>query len=204
MPDMYAAMVATCTEEKCEPEVAQAKADQLFGLVISGLRARGLTVSKMGFRDYYDPGALEALDNDALLEWAREQAGYEPKHMGTISICDAKTASSLYSETRPKETGEFASAHRPEDKGSPSDILDTRGSVVDNRIHSSRLENAKNEANPVRVVNGNNVLIVAVNGLVGDQRRMTRLHAANEYLGLKLKEIAEAMNQLAGIREARK
>jgi len=205
LPDLYDAMVATCTEESTKPEEAQAKADQLFGLVISGLKARGVTVSKMGFRDYHDPAALEALDTDALLEWAKEQSGYTPCNADTISLCDTKTASAAeYSEAYVGDGKDFTSAHLHDKPGSPEDILSSRDSLKDPKNHASRLSNAANKTLPVRVVNGNNSLVIAVRGLVGDQRRMTRLHAAKEYMGLKLKEIADAMNQLAGVREARK
>lgn len=198
LPDLYAACYAAGAGS-CNDQVEHKKnVDGLMGLVITGLRERKMPVYRMGFRDYGDPNALEALSNEELLDWCHTVSGYaDPNITNAFTSAEGKTAAVEYAEAHPTPVSNKQWSVHMDD---PYQLLMDRPSVKDHPVHQSRVDAAKNE---VRVFNTNHPFIVSAHCLVGDRNRLVQLHGAQEYLGLKLKQIEEAMSGLAGVRAAR-
>jgi hypothetical protein len=73
---------------------------------------------------------------------------------------------------------------------------------MDHKVPQMYLDDAQNTPNNApRVINASSEFIVAVRNLVGEQGRLRQVHGAQEYLGLKLKQLEEAMRKLTSIRK---
>jgi hypothetical protein len=192
---MYAAVraaVSGSTVDKNEQEAA----DDIMGLILSGLKSRGMHNYQLGFRDQGDPDALNAMSNDDLIKRCKMLCGYDDMS-SAASMHDVKTAE-MYRETEVKDGPAKPDAMMQKDA---IELLNSRESM--GKVPKIYLDDAVNEVGPqTRVVNGTNEFVVAVKNLVGDQTRLRQVHAAQEYLGLKLKAIEEAMRNLTAVRAA--
>jgi hypothetical protein len=77
--------------------------------------------------------------------------------------------------------------------------MENRPSQADHKLPQTYLDERNTGNTPggtPRVVNGDSSFTIAVKDLVGARDRLLKTHNAQEYLGLKLKEIAEATGQL--------
>lgn len=208
LPSLYDAVLAgvSGSNSGISLEDGISKTDALMHLVVAGLKKRGIENHKMGFRHNGDPQGLSQLTADQLIALCKRHSSYQRPQ--DLTMVDVKTAELLktadtYIEhySSPKRGGKGDSAPlRPEDA---LDILKDRGSQNGQfAVPQAYLDDADNlPGGQPRVYNTNDEFIVAVNDLVGAQDRMRRCHAAQEYIGLKLKKIEDAV---AAMSEARK
>jgi len=185
LPSLYEAIIASMPDT---PDRVQT-ADDILGLIIDKLRKDGVPAHKMGFRHKGRPDLLEKLTTDDLLTLCHRASGY----VGTpdLTMCDVKT--SEYFEAY-AELGNSA-------QGTPIRPVDSENDLVrrgsQNGIYGVPQVYLGDDAkNQVRVINGDHEFVIGITDLVGDQTRMRKCHAAQEYLGLKLKQIEWAMRNL--------
>lgn len=206
LPSLYDAVLAGASGSNSGVDMADAvgKTDALMELVISGLKARGIENHKMGFRHNGDPNGLAELSTDQLIALCKRHSSYQRPQ--DLTMADVKTAELLkqadsYLErySQPGPEGEGAPL-RPDDA---LEMLKRRATQNGQfAVPQAYLDDADNYRNgEPRVYNTNDEFIVSVRDLVGAQDRIRRCHAAQEYIGLKLKKIEDAM---AALSEARK
>lgn len=199
LPSLYDAIYA------CDPaaEDQEKNTDALIRMVIDDLKSRGVSHYKMGFRSHGDPEALEKLSADQLVQICKDLSAYT-KEYGTLSMCDTKTAEYMEQKV-PSIAGYYHSAHLPDSHADGVLALhNDRSSVKDHAVPGVYVRDAENmTGNKLRVLNTDSSFALGVKNLIGDQRRMVQHHSAKEYIGLKLKQIEEAMRSLTKVREAR-
>jgi hypothetical protein len=204
LPSLYEAIVAATSGSTCTEEELKA-ADTITLMVIDELKKRGVENYKMGFRDHGDPDALKALTPEKLLKRCKQVCGYtsDPRNAGTIDMNDVKTAE-VYTESTPHATSPKFNDKKQENLLEDAvSLLNSRPSNADHKVPQHYLDDADNymDGKP-RVINATNEFVIAVKNLVGEQGRIHQVHAAQEYVGLKLKEIEEALRKLTNVREA--
>ena len=204
LPDLYAACYAAGAGSDIDQANHLRNVNNLMGMVIEGLKERGMPAYRMGFRDYGNPEKLEAMSTEDWLKHCMMVSGYgDMSVQNTFTMQEAKGAS--VEKDAAMTYSEAHTADQPIDFWSdqtndPVKILMNRPSVKDYKIPQFRVDQAKNH---VRVFNSNHPFIISVENLIGDRSRMVQLHGAQEYLGLKLKQIEEAISALSGVRAAR-
>jgi hypothetical protein len=185
LPSLYEAIIAGCEDVK--------QTDDLAKLLINGLKKRGVANYKMGFRHTGDPAALEKLTTEDLINLCKRQSQYqEPRG---LTMKDVKTAGA-YTETSGPLTPQYNPAPlRPDDA---LDILKNRPSQNGQfAVPQAYLDDAENiPKSGLRVYNTDDQFIINIKDLVGAQDRINKSHSAQEYIGLKLKQIEEAMRKL--------
>lgn len=175
-------------------EDAVDKTDEVMLLIIHGLKERGIPNHRFGFRYAGDPDEFDRLPPEKLLELCKRESSYQRPQ--DLTMRDVKTASS-YREWHAPESKKNDAPLRPE---AAEAWLNERPSQ--NRpyaVPDTYLEYADNFGpdGKVRAYNTNSQFIVSIRDLVGAQDRLRRCHAAQEYIGLKLKRIDEALGALA-------
>lgn len=185
LPSLYEAIIAGCEDVK--------QTDDLAKLLISGLKKRGIANYKMGFRHNGDPNALEKLTADDLITLCKRHSQYqEPR---SLTMKDVKTAGA-YMEVAGPTTPQYNPAPlRPDDA---VEILKNRASQNGQfAVPQAYLDDAENiPAKGIRVYNTDDQFIINIKDLVGAQDRINKSHAAQEYIGLKLMKIEEALKNL--------
>lgn len=200
LPSIYEALAAAVSGSTV-PEEEMENAALITRMIIEGLKARGVENYKMGFRDHGDPEAMAKMTTEQLVERCKQLSSYsQPRQENTFSMRDVKTAAQ-YTEAHVSrgETGRDANV----DAGATAmELLQKRPSVMDHKVPQMYLDDAQNTPNNApRVINASSEFIVAVRNLVGEQGRLRQVHGAQEYLGLKLKQLEEAMRKLTSIRK---
>ena len=204
LPSLYDAIVAavsgsTCTEEEKETS------ENILRMIISALKEKGIPNYRMGFRDHGDPEALDSMTEDDLVTRCKQLSSYEadPRAGGTITHQDVKSATVLYEEQVKHTDLNFGGAQINLQRDAEHHMRTTATNKFKPQRYLDDADNFDKDGKPV-VVNANSEFIVAVKNLVGDQTRMRQTHSAQEYIGLKLKQIEEAMSNLREVRMAEK
>lgn len=202
LPSIYEALAAAVSGSTV-PEEEMEAASTITRMIIEGLKTRGVRNYQMGFRDHGDPEAMEAMSTEDLLERCKQLSAYAtPGDENTFSMRDTKTAE-LYSEGEP-HMGPKAGLR--DESVNPSvtalDLLHQRPSIMDHKVPQMYIDDAQNTRNGApRVIDASNEFVVAVRNLVGEQTRLRQVHGAQEYLGLKLKQLEEAIRKMTSIRQ---
>lgn len=192
LPSLYEA-VTSAVEGSEAREGAHEDADALMLAIIQGLKARGVANHVMGFRYQGDQDEIEQLDAPALLRRCQIVTGRaHPRNdigLPDITKTSATTSSEQYAEAQTDapltdEASQWLSA-RPSMAGPWQAYLDDK--TVSNLPGGAP-----------KLINGENEFVIGVKDLIGARDRMQRLHSANEYIGLKIKQIEEAMRKLDG------
>lgn len=195
LPSLYEAMRAAVSGSTVSQEEKDA-VDDTMRLLLSGLKDRGVHNYQMGFRDQGDPDALNALSNDELLARCKALSCYNDDQ--AFSTHDTKVAGVYMEKSVPHSKPSSESLAEDAIK-----LFNERSSIADNTPPQTYLDDAVNQVGPqMRVFDGENEFVTSVKNLVGDQTRLRQVHAAQEYLGLKLKSIEEAMRGIAAVRAA--
>ena len=202
LPSIYEALAAAVSGSTV-PEEEMEAADTITRMIIEGLKARGVENYKMGFRDHGDPEAMAKMTTDELVERCKQLSAYGPaRQENTFAMRDTKTAE-VYQEA---EVGKGPQATTRDASVNPGitalDMLHQRPSVMDHKVPQMYIDDAQNTPNNMpRVIDASNEFVVAVKNLVGEQGRLRQVHGAQEYLGLKLKQLEEAIRKLTSIRQ---
>lgn len=206
LPSLYEAVIAGVSGSRAEMSKDQEirHADQVMSLVIQGLKDRGIPNHKMGFRDRGDINALDKLTTKDLLALCKCCSSYvDPQDLEMFN--DVKEAqqklADVYSEYR--HEGKPSVGETP--PGRPwqaEELLNKRPSAAGPpQAYLDDIVTSNTPGGAPRVYDTNNEFVVAVKDLVGEQFRLRKCYAAQEYLGLKLKQIEEAMTKLRGARQ---
>jgi hypothetical protein len=168
------------------------KADELALLLLAGLKKRGYPNHKLGFRHRGNIKALDALKPVEILALSKLALGIEtPSDLSMGATKQADYAEKLTVGSADSNIPFLAQEAETWMKFRPSEIEHScPQAYVDDSINNN-LPNGK----PV-VFNTDNTFIVSIKDLMGDQSRMVRLHGAQEYIGLKLKQIEDALVNL--------
>lgn len=199
LPSLYEALAAAVSGSTVPQEEAEA-ADTITRMVIEGLKARGVENYRMGFRDHYDPEGMAKMTTEQLLQRCKQLSAYsQVRDANTMSMRDTKTAE-IYSESH---SGKGPNSMSSVDGGlNALDLLHQRPSVMDHKVPQMYVDDGQNTpGGKPRVINAANEFVVAVKNLVGEQFRLRQVHGAQEYLGLKLKQLEEAIRKLTDIRQ---
>lgn len=200
LPSIYESLAAAVSGSTV-PEEEMENAKLITRMIIDGLKARGVENYRMGFRDQGDPEAMAKMTTEQLIERCQQLSSYaQPRQENTFSMRDVKTAAQ-YTEALVGDgpSGRGASVDAGENA---LDDLQKRPSVMDHKVPQMYLDDAENTPKGApRVINASSEFIVAVRNLVGEQGRLRQVHGAQEYLGLKLKQLEEAMRKMTSIRK---
>lgn len=183
LPSLYAAVMSSCAGSRASDD-AQKNADDLMHMVVSGLKSRGVPNHRMGFRHQGDVAALDRLSAEELLVLCKRSTGRIHEKDVPLPLTKIAVYAERYMDSYPgnqvdrsAEATEFMRSSNPKP---PQVCLDDR--YVGNL--------------PVRAMNADNEFVIAISDLIGDQSRMLRLHSSQEYIGLKLKQIEQAIRDL--------
>jgi hypothetical protein len=208
LPSLYDASIAGASGSNSSVPLdeAKAQADQLMKMVIAGLKERGISNYQMGFRHNGDPDGLERLTADQLIALCQRQSSYQRKQ--DITQRDVKCAELLkeadsYFEQYSGLASSDPNADAPMRPDDALEMLRRRASLNGRyAVPQAYLDDAVNSPNDVpRVFNTNDEFVVSVQDLVGAQDRIRRCHGAQEYLGLKLKQIEETVRNLSDVKK---
>ncbi len=191
LPSLYQAIMAAVSGHRA-PEDVRETARSLVMLIIQGLKKRGVANHRMGFRHNGDVPALDRLKGEELME--RCEKSFPGLNSSDLDMEEAKRAN--YTQYV------VANGDKPDLQDMVSEAekhLSARPSQAKYPVPAQYLD-PKNVDNlpggSPRVINTDNEFVIAISDLVGDQSRMTRLHSAQEYVGLKLKQIESTMRDL--------
>lgn len=197
LPSMYYAMMAAISGSTVPANVVNTT-DKFFLLVIDELLKRGISKARMGFKWQGDLAAIDKLSAEDLLALCKRSCGVP--YEGEITMASQKTAQ-VYLQTIDYVNPNIPKNQMPYEEAAK--FLGVRPSIVEDGLPSFMLDDKYNgntpKGKPV-VMNGDSEFIIAVKDLVGEQQRIMKLHNADEYLGLMLKQIQQA---ITGVSKAR-
>ena len=173
-------------------EAQRKSVDDLALLLLDGLKRRGVQNHRLGFRHRGNVAALDKLSSEELLALAKRALGQvvpqdlvmEPTKKADYVEASVSNSDNTRIPLLMDEAGKY---------------LNERSSVKDYPCPQPYLDdfNTDNLVNgEPKAFNGESTFVVSVSDLMGDQSRMVRMHSANEYIGLKLQQIEEAMRKL--------
>lgn len=195
LPSLYRAIMATVSGSHVAPG-NEGDLRTLLRLVIEGLKSRGVPNHRMGFRYAADRNAIDGLSTDDLISMCEKAVAYDRGDLDARNMPLTKAAQ-YYMQMQPDYSKMRETGKQPfEDAAS---WMENRPSQQDHKLPQSYLDERNTGNTPggkARVVNGDSSFTIAVKDLVGARDRLLKTHNAQEYLGLKLKEIAEAAGQL--------
>lgn len=196
LTDLYLAVWTSCSGDLSGVDAID-HADDIMSVIISGLKKRGVPNHKMGFHWKGDMDALAKLDADDLLALAKRSAGIDKiPGGGDLSIQTQKQAQRYLENVHKHAPNRDDSPHPSEDA---AEWLGIRPSQKEHPWPSSYLDEKVVSNTPggrPKAINGDCEFVIGVRDLRGVQSRLTRSHNAQEYLGLKLKQIEHAMRQI--------
>jgi hypothetical protein len=185
LPSLYQAVIGANSGSRAT-DAEKDGADKIMALIIEGLKDRGVPNHKMGFRHQGRVADLDALGEKELLYLCKRSTGQLKER--DITLPTAKLATVIKN-----------AEYRLRDDSESEKYLSSRPAVVEHPCPQVYLDEKYTDNLPggvPKVINGQHEFVIRVNDLMGDQSRTTRLHSANEYIGLKLKEIQEAIRSL--------
>lgn len=193
LPSLYRAIMATVSGCRAEPAAAE-ELRTLLRLVVEGLKARGVPNHRMGFRYAADRNEIDSLSVDDIVSMCDNAVAYD---RGACPPMPLTKQAQLYIQKQPDYSKMRATGKHPfEDAAS---WMENRPSQADHKLPQTYLDERNTGNTPggaPRIVNGDASFTIAVKDLVGARDRLLKTHNAQEYIGLKLNEIAEAVGQL--------
>lgn len=178
LPDLYMALFAAVSGNRNATEADRTGAKELLKLIVSGLKGRGVPNHRMGFRKDWDREDFDSLGADAIVELCDKAVNVTAGNdtATKLAVC---YITEIISPTT-KDADPLQSA---------KDWLSKRPSMNDKEYTvPNKPEWSENKVVPV---NGDSEFIIAVKDLVGARDRMSTMHNAQEYLGLRLKQIED-------------
>jgi hypothetical protein len=170
------------------------KTDDLALLILDALKSRGVPNHRLGFRFQGDVAALNKMSADDILALAKQALGITDE-WGDIcpeTVKKAQRYVEYVSKVAPKKGPDqpFEAA---------AEFLQKRPSQKDHPSPAPYLDDKATSNTPggkIRIANADNEFVVSIRDLLTAQERLGRAHNANEYLGLKLKQIEQALRDL--------
>lgn len=188
LPSLYRAIMATVSGERAG-ECAEEEARKVLRLIVEGLKERGVPNHRLGFRYAANKNEIDGLSTEDIISMCEHAVAYD---RGELT-----KAAQLYIEKQPDyATMKSTDLHPYEDAAA---WMENRPSQSDHKLPQTYLDERNTGNMPgghARVFDGDSEFIVSVKDLMGARDRVLKLHSAQEYLGLKMKEIAEAVGQL--------
>ena len=195
-PSMYEAIYASVSGGTAGVDPVK-HADEMGMLILQGLKERGVPNHKLGFRYPADLGAIDKLSAGALLAMAKQCLGYPVE--GPELCLESQKQAQRYLESIPKSLRKSDDQHPFQDA---DDWLDSRPSIAQHKIPQSYLDDVDNlKGKKPIVVDGDAEFVIGIRDLMGARDRLMKIHAAQEYLGLKVKQIEHSMRQLKTAQE---
>lgn len=194
LPSLYRAVMATVSGCRLDNEKNPEELRTLLRMIVEGLKSRGVPNHRLGFRFAADRNEIDNLSIDDIVSMCENAVAYDRGACPPVAL--TKQAQ-YYLQKQPNyatmhETGK----HPYEDAAA---WFEKRPSQADHKLPQSYLDERNTGNTPggtPRIVNGDSSFTIAVKDLVGARDRLLKTHNAQEYLGLKLKEISEATGQL--------
>lgn len=186
---LYQAMQAAAGGGKCTEEDRE-KVDELAIKILEGLKKRRVPNHRLGFSHRGNVSALDKLTPQEILALAKHSLGQITPQ--DLQMCQTKKAD--YNEGYVSGSGNSLAWNMLNEA---NQYMKNRPAQVEHPCPQVYLDNTDNlEDGQPRVINTDNQFVIAVKDLMGDQSRMVRMHSANEYIGLKLQQIEQAMRDL--------
>lgn len=198
LPSLAGALYAAVSGSRSGKDACK-HTDQLLTLIVQGLKNRGIPNHRLGFHWDADIDAIEDLSVEDIVALAKRSANIHCAYEGDITIQTQKRAQ-RYLESVPEASGPTGQ-HPFLDA---SDYLQSRPSVQHFGVPETYLDskNVDNlHAGAPKVVDGDSEFVIGIQDLMGAHDRKQRVHAAQEYLGLKIKQIEGAMRKLEGAKK---
>lgn len=183
LPSLYTAVAAAFGGNMATDE-QRADADKLMSLVINAVKERGVPNHRLGFRHRGNVELLDSLSSSDLLALCKRSTGRINEQDIPMPLVKVAT---------------YLEATHDHEDGVGARLNPAQGSISQPYLDEKYVDNLPG-GKPL-VINGSNEFVIGVQDLIGDQSRMRRCHAANEYIGLKLKQIETT---LRGLRAAQK
>jgi hypothetical protein len=188
LPSLYRAIMATVSGERAG-EGAEEEARKVLRLIVEGLKERGVPNHRLGFRYAANKNEIDGLSTEDIISMCENAVSYD---RGELT-----KAAQLYIEKQPDyATMKSTDLHPYEDAAA---WMENRPSQSDHKLPQTYLDERNTGNMPgghARVFDGDSEFIVSVKDLMGARDRVLKLHSAQEYLGLKMQEIAEAVKHL--------
>lgn len=190
LPSIYQAVMAAVSGHRAGAEIRKTAHD-LMMLIVTGLKKRGVPNHRMGFRHKGDVNKLDKLKPEEIMELCAHSGpdftslDLDMELAKKANYTEHKTDNGKPSIPYMIDEAEQHLSNRPSQMKYP---------VPQQYLDDRNTDNLQNGA--PRVFNTDNEFVIAITDLLGDQSRMTRLHSAQEYLGLKLKQIENSMRML--------
>lgn len=194
LPSLYRAVMATVSGCRLDNEKNPEELRTLLRMIIEGLKSRGVPNHRLGFRFAADRNEIDKLSIDDLVSMCENAVDYDRGACPPMGL--TKQAQYYLSKQPNYATMHETGKHPFEDAAA---WMENRPSQADHKLPQTYLDERNTGNTPggtPRVVNGDSSFTIAVKDLVGARDRLLKTHNAQEYLGLKLKEIAEATGQL--------
>jgi hypothetical protein len=199
LPSLYQAIMASTSGSKA-PEEVEMEHRALLKMVVEGLKERGVPNHRLGFRYPARLGEIDKLGTDDIISMCEAAVAYSRGQNPAENLDKQLKLTKIaqkYLEVEPnyaamKETGK----HPYEDAAA---WLQNRPSFKDHPLPQTYLDERNTGNLPrggPRIVDGSSEFVTAIHDLVGARDRMLRQHAAKEFIGLKLQEIAQTAGQL--------
>lgn len=191
LPSMWMAITGAVEGSRASDK-DRMRSEAVLRLLIEGLKERHVPNYRLGFRWHGDVDALNELDTDDLIALCKRCTG-TPQDLGT-TMATAKSAS-RFIETR-VQMRDFKGHPYEEAAKHLLERVELLG-ISTPKVYLDDDQTNNLPKGGVRLVNGDSEFIIAVRDLVGMQDRLLKNHNAQEYLGLKLKEISDVMKGLS-------
>lgn len=179
LPSLYTAVAAASGGSRATDEERKS-ADALMLLIVRGIKERGIPNHRLGFRHRGNIELLDRLSPEELIVLCKQSTGRIYEHDVPMPIV--------------KMADYLKSTHDLVDDLDPHLALRDTDRVAQPYLDDKYVGNTPG-GKPL-VINGENEFVIGVTDLIGDQSRVVRCHAANEYVGLKLKQIEHTLHEL--------
>jgi len=194
LPSLYRAVMATVSGCRLDNEKNPEELRTLLRLIVEGLKSRGVPNHRLGFRYAADRNEIDQLSTDDIISMCENAVAYD---RGACPPPALTKQAQYYLQKQPNYGGQQLTGKHPFEDA--AHWLENRPAQADFKLPQTYLDERNTGNTPggtPRVVNGDSSFTIAVKDLVGARDRLLKTHNAQEYLGLKLKEIAEATGQL--------
>ncbi len=194
LPSLYQAMAAAVSGSAAS-DAERETVDSLALMIIQELKDRGIPNHRMGFRYKVNLAEIDNLSADDLVALCKRSMGCE---CGSLTMETQKSAA-RYIEGIAELHALDANQHPYQEAGK---WLGARGAITQYPLQAGYLDEKLTQnqtGSNMRMINGDSEFVIAVRDLVGAQDRMYKNHNSQAYLGMKLKQIQEAIGGLRGV-----
>ncbi|MFA6132461.1 MAG: hypothetical protein WC869_00440 [Phycisphaerae bacterium] len=194
LPSLYRAVMATVSGCRLDNEKNPEELRALLRMVVEGLKSRGVPNHRLGFRFAADKNEIDQLSIDDIVSMCENAVAYD---RGACPPPALTKQAQYYLQKQPDYSKMHETGKHPYEDA--AHWFENRPSQADHKLPQTYLDERNTGNTPggtPRIVNGDSSFTIAVKDLVGARDRLLKTHNAQEYLGLKLKEISEATGQL--------